>query len=33
VLLQRDDLHMLFGPDDLARVVKYFSLQLDGWFS
>jgi hypothetical protein len=30
VLLQRDDLK--FGPDDLARVVKYFSLQLDGLF-
>jgi len=30
VLLQRDDLYILLGPDDLARVVKYFSLQLDG---
>jgi uncharacterized membrane protein len=30
VLLQRDELHILLGPDELARVVKYFSFQLDG---
>jgi len=30
VLRQRNDLHVLFGPDDPASIVQNFSFQLDG---